>query len=223
MGGGFCGLWTALIAKEREPERSVTLIDGVQVGWAASGRNGGFADASLTHGEENGELHFADDMPLIRRLEKENFAAFRDTIARYDIDAEWEETGTLAVATEPHQIPWLRRRPAVVRDRSSSRGRRCASAAARRCTGGVCSPRKARRTCTRRSSLGVSRRLRSASGCGSSSGPARRVCGRHPLGEWRCRRRAGPSARAASRWPRTCSRRCCRPCGCSRFRCTTTC
>lgn len=108
VGGGFCGLWTALIAKERDPQRSVTLIDGVRVGWAASGRNGGFAEASLTHGEENGELHFADEMALIRRLEKDNFTAFRDTISRYGIDAEWEETGTLTVATEPHQVPWLR-------------------------------------------------------------------------------------------------------------------
>lgn len=107
IGGGFCGLWTALIAKERDPDRSVTLIDAVRVGWAASGRNGGFAEASLTHGEENGELHFAAEMPRIRRLEKENFAAFRDTLDRHDIDAEWEETGTLTVATEPHQIPWL--------------------------------------------------------------------------------------------------------------------
>lgn len=107
VGGGFCGLWTALIAKERDPERSVTLIDAVHVGWAASGRNGGFAEASLTHGEENGELHFAEEMPVLRRLEKANFAAFRDAIARHGIDAEWEETGTLTVATEPHQIAWL--------------------------------------------------------------------------------------------------------------------
>lgn len=108
VGGGFCGLWTALIAKERDPQRSVTLIEGMRVGWAASGRNGGFAEASLTHGGENGALHFSDEMPLIARLEAENFAAFRDALVRHDIDAEWEETGTLTVATEPHQIGWLK-------------------------------------------------------------------------------------------------------------------
>lgn len=108
VGGGFCGLWTAVIAKERDPGRRVVLIDAVRVGWAASGRNGGFVEASLTHGPENGELHFADELDTIERLATENFAAIRETITRYGIDAEWEETGMLTVATEPHQVAWLR-------------------------------------------------------------------------------------------------------------------
>lgn len=108
VGGGFCGLWTALIAKERDPQRRVVLIDAVRVGWAASGRNGGFVEASLTHGEENGALHFADELVTLDRLASENFTAMRETIARYGIDAEWEETGMLTVATEPHQVDDLR-------------------------------------------------------------------------------------------------------------------
>ena len=43
IGGGFTGLWTALLAKEFDPERSVVLVEGNRVGWAASGRNGGSA------------------------------------------------------------------------------------------------------------------------------------------------------------------------------------
>lgn len=108
VGGGFCGLWTAVLAKERDPGRRVILIDAVRVGWAASGRNGGFVEASLTHGEDNGALHFPDELETIERLATENFAAIRDTIARYGIDAEWEETGMLTVATEPHQVDELR-------------------------------------------------------------------------------------------------------------------
>ena len=107
VGGGFCGLWTAVIAKERDPGRRVMLIEAVRVGWAASGRNGGFAEASLTHGAENGELHFADELDTIERLASENFAGIRETLSRYGIDAEWEETGMLTVATEPHQVAWL--------------------------------------------------------------------------------------------------------------------
>jgi glycine/D-amino acid oxidase-like deaminating enzyme len=42
VGGGFTGLWTALLAKESFPDRSVVLAEGHRVGWAASGRNGGF-------------------------------------------------------------------------------------------------------------------------------------------------------------------------------------
>src|SRR5258705_686268 len=48
IGGGFSGLWTALLAKEANPGRSVVLIEGNRIGWAASGRNGGFFEASLT-------------------------------------------------------------------------------------------------------------------------------------------------------------------------------
>ena len=50
VGGGYTGLWTAIIAKERDPSRDVILIDAHEVGSAASGRNGGFMDSSLTHG-----------------------------------------------------------------------------------------------------------------------------------------------------------------------------
>jgi glycine/D-amino acid oxidase-like deaminating enzyme len=108
VGGGFCGLWTAVIAKQRQPDRDVVLIEGSRIGWAASGRNGGFVEASLTHGPDNGELHFRDELPVLDRLADENFAAFRETLATHGIDAEWEETGVLTVATESHQIDDLR-------------------------------------------------------------------------------------------------------------------
>ena len=107
VGGGFCGLWTAVLAKERAPERRVVLLEGRRIGWAASGRNGGFCEASLTHGEENGRRHFADELPTIDRLAEENHRAFAETLQRYGIDAEWEATGVLTVAAEPHQVAWL--------------------------------------------------------------------------------------------------------------------
>ena len=46
VGGGYTGLWTAIIAKERDPSRDVVLIDAHEVGSAASGRNGGFIESS---------------------------------------------------------------------------------------------------------------------------------------------------------------------------------
>ena len=54
VGGGYLGLWTALLAARRHPGRRVVLVEGETLGWAASGRNGGFCEASVTHGEENG-------------------------------------------------------------------------------------------------------------------------------------------------------------------------
>ena len=54
IGGGFTGLWAALIALQEQPGRQVVVVEGARLGWAASGRNGGFCAASLTHGLGNG-------------------------------------------------------------------------------------------------------------------------------------------------------------------------
>ena len=42
VGAGYTGLWTALLAKEKNPERDVTIIEQLETGAGASGRNGGF-------------------------------------------------------------------------------------------------------------------------------------------------------------------------------------
>ena len=50
------------------PGRDVVLLEAREVGWAASGRNGGFCSASLTHGLRNGLDRFPDEMPTLERL-----------------------------------------------------------------------------------------------------------------------------------------------------------
>ena len=50
VGAGFTGLWTALLAKEANPSRDIVLIEAGEVASGATGRNGGFVAASLTHG-----------------------------------------------------------------------------------------------------------------------------------------------------------------------------
>ncbi|WP_251076362.1 NAD(P)/FAD-dependent oxidoreductase [Streptomyces benahoarensis] len=107
VGGGYTGLWTALLAKERDPDVDVVLIEADRVGGAASGRNGGFCEAGLTHGLSNGLQRWPDEIGLLERLGRENLQAIEDTIARHDIDCSWERTGSLAVATEPYQLDGL--------------------------------------------------------------------------------------------------------------------
>src|SRR6185295_11079239 len=82
VGGGLTGLWAALLARERDPGREVLLLEGEGVAFGASGRNGGFVDASLTHGIENGVARWPDEMPELERLGRENFAALGEAIAR---------------------------------------------------------------------------------------------------------------------------------------------
>src|ERR1700759_867148 len=72
VGGGYSGLWTAIRAKERDPGRDVVLLEGNRVGWAASGRNGGFCAASLTHGRANGQDRWPDEIDTLDRLGLDN-------------------------------------------------------------------------------------------------------------------------------------------------------
>ncbi|NUV43289.1 FAD-binding oxidoreductase [Streptomyces sp. CAI-24] len=108
VGGGYSGLWTALIAKERDPERDVVLIEGHEVGWAASGRNGGFCAASLTHGLANGVERWPDEIAKLEELGGRNLDAIEEAVALYGIDCEFERTGEIDVATEPYQLEELR-------------------------------------------------------------------------------------------------------------------
>ncbi|WP_127792317.1 FAD-binding oxidoreductase [Agromyces sp. LHK192] len=108
IGGGYTGLWTALLAKERNPDAHVVLVEARRVGWAASGRNGGFCEASLTHGFENGMSRWPDEMPVLERLGMENLDAIEAAESRYGVDFQFERTGQLGPAVEPHQVEWLR-------------------------------------------------------------------------------------------------------------------
>ncbi|WUF66681.1 FAD-binding oxidoreductase [Streptomyces decoyicus] len=108
VGGGYSGLWTALIAKERDPQRDVVLIEGAEIGWAASGRNGGFCAASLTHGLGNGLARWPNELATLEELGIRNLDAIEEAVARYDIDCAFERTGEIDIATEPHQIAELK-------------------------------------------------------------------------------------------------------------------
>ena len=108
VGGGFTGLWTALQAKERDPDRRVVLVEANTIGWAASGRNGGFCAASLTHGYDNGEAHLPEENDRLAQLGRENLDAIEAAVAKYGMDVEFERTGELDVATEDYQVAELR-------------------------------------------------------------------------------------------------------------------
>ncbi len=107
VGGGYTGLWAAFLAKERDPGRDIVLVEAGNCGDQASGRNGGFAAASLTHGFGNGVARWPEELATLDRLGAENLQAIGATVARHAIDCRWEETGELSVATSPHQVESL--------------------------------------------------------------------------------------------------------------------
>jgi glycine/D-amino acid oxidase-like deaminating enzyme len=108
VGGGFTGLWTAIALTDTDPELDVVVVEAETVGHGASGRNGGFCSASLTHGLANGIRHFPD---VVRLLEREGLANLAELVAftrEHEIDCDLEQTGTLTVADRPHQVDEFR-------------------------------------------------------------------------------------------------------------------
>ncbi|MEV4873523.1 FAD-binding oxidoreductase [Streptomyces syringium] len=108
VGGGYSGLWTALNAKERDRGRDVVLIESQEVGWAASGRNGGFCSSSLTHGWANGRSRWPEELTTLERLGRRNLDAFEAALTRHGVDCDFERTGEIDIATAPHQVQELR-------------------------------------------------------------------------------------------------------------------
>ncbi len=104
VGGGFTGLWSALIVKEKRPDWDVVVLEGVRIAWGASGRNGGFCDASVTHGLSNGLAHFPDEIDTLEQLGVENLTSIEGFVKAEQIDCDLTGRGTLDVAVEEWQM-----------------------------------------------------------------------------------------------------------------------
>jgi glycine/D-amino acid oxidase-like deaminating enzyme len=107
VGGGFTGLWAALHARRDDPARDVVLLEGETCGFGASGRNGGFASSSLTHGLENGIARFPGEAHALDRLGRENLDGLADDLARLGIDCDLERTGDISVVLDPAEADGL--------------------------------------------------------------------------------------------------------------------
>ena len=107
VGGGFSGLWAAVQALEERPGLRVVLLESEVCGFGASSRNGGFCDASLTHGLHNGMSHWPEEIGKLHELGFENLAGIESTIARHGLDADFQPTGAISVATEQWQYDEL--------------------------------------------------------------------------------------------------------------------
>ena len=104
VGAGFTGLWAALQAKEDDPLLDVVLIDSGRIGEQASGRNGGFLSATLTHGLVNGVARFPKQINDLVRLGQENLDGLVASLDKHGIDAGLEMTGNLIVANADWQV-----------------------------------------------------------------------------------------------------------------------
>jgi glycine/D-amino acid oxidase-like deaminating enzyme len=107
VGGGFTGLWAAIEAKESNPNLDVALVEGKWIAHGASGRNGGFVAASLTHGFSNGLNRWPDELAQLTKLGQENLDAIEKFVRTEGIDCDWRRVGEIDVATEEYQVEEL--------------------------------------------------------------------------------------------------------------------
>ena len=105
VGAGFTGLWTAIQAKEDNPERDIVIIEGDSIANGASGRPAAILSTSVMHGMENAQRLFPNDMETLEQLGKDNLDGFRETIERHNIDCDLEWGGELTVAIGDEGIP----------------------------------------------------------------------------------------------------------------------
>ena len=97
VGGGLAGLSAALELAERG--FSVTLLEAQQIGWGASGRNGGQAIHGLACDQGTIEDQLGLDLAKqVWAMSLEALDLLRERIRRHRIDCDWQD-GYLGVAT----------------------------------------------------------------------------------------------------------------------------
>ena len=108
IGAGFTGLWTALLAKEENPLHTVFILEADEVASGATGRNGGFMDASMTHGFYNGLSRWPKELPTLLALGIANLNEIEWTIQRLGIKCDYRRSGDIDMATEAYQLDEMR-------------------------------------------------------------------------------------------------------------------
>jgi glycine/D-amino acid oxidase-like deaminating enzyme len=107
VGAGLTGLWAAVQAVEEQPGRQVLLLEGGHVASGASGRNGGFVSASLTHGLAHGAASWPEELRELLRLGHQNLVEIDEVLAKEEIEADFRLCGKTVVATRPHEVAAL--------------------------------------------------------------------------------------------------------------------
>lgn len=103
VGGGFTGLWTALLLKQRRPDLDIILIEARLCGSGASGMNGG-----KVHGYWGAlsaiAANIGPDAALeAARLGTEAQDSIRDFCLSHDHDTWWKEAGHLKISASEAQ------------------------------------------------------------------------------------------------------------------------
>ncbi len=101
VGAGFSGLSTGLHLVEKGYK--VTIIEGVRVGWGASGRNGGQIVNGLNASLQTIEKRYGrDTATFVAGLVQEGGEIIRERVSRYDIQCDLKEKNIFTGLTRAH-------------------------------------------------------------------------------------------------------------------------
>lgn len=103
IGGGFSGLSTALHLARRG--RSVTLLEGAEIGWGASGRNNGQVIPTMSAAEPDAFVaRFGETGERLARLIGQSAETLFRLVEAEGIDCEAEQTGWFQPAHSPGRV-----------------------------------------------------------------------------------------------------------------------
>ncbi len=104
VGGGYTGLWTAIMLKEQSPELDVVLIEADICGAGASGRNGGCALSWSAKYFTLVRLFGVEEAVRLVKASEQSIYAIGAFCKQYGVDADYRLDGTLYTATNQAQV-----------------------------------------------------------------------------------------------------------------------
>jgi glycine/D-amino acid oxidase-like deaminating enzyme len=108
-GGGYTGLWTAYALAHLDPTLRIVICEREQVGFGASGRNGGWCSALFAGSRDaTARRHGRDAAVAMQRAMFATLDEIERVVVDEGIDCDWARGGTIQVATLPAQLPRLR-------------------------------------------------------------------------------------------------------------------
>ncbi len=99
VGGGYSGLSTAIALQEKGYQ--VVVLEAANIGYGASGRNGGQLVNSFSRDIDHIEKHYGmDTAKAMGDMAFEGADCIRDLIKRYNIDCDYKQGGFFAAFTD---------------------------------------------------------------------------------------------------------------------------
>lgn len=105
VGAGFTGLWTAAFLTDIDPTLSVTVLDAMQPGYGASGRNGGWCSALMPASLDTIATESSrEDATNLQRCLADAIGDIGSFIDDNGIECGWRHGGTLSIGTNSAQM-----------------------------------------------------------------------------------------------------------------------